>query len=497
MRLEKGFAPLIIMVIVTIVIGAGVGGFLVFQKNKARAPEAPIAQKAMPQEVSSPNTEASQKLLVPQLGTLCSGEDGCNAYCKNNFGRCTEYCHEHSENALCPKPLSFEVSPAREAAAPAGNGTIQDVAPLPVPPPALPPSAPTPVASISPTPKFETAQLQPWVTDSITQPVPSGASKTRLTSFPAPLDKMFITGPYGAHRGGHPEGLDHEWIEIKNDVPVGSWADGDVTRVFLNNPNDPTSDWRIYIDYGDGLSGELMDVKTPLVKTGDKVKAGQAIAYGVPVVWLSGYHAGEFNLVDKHRGDGVRYRDGVTVSPFDYLREDLKQELIAAYTKQFIEPYTERGEFFMGFAPWEPYLTNPLVFHKQYRGTLAGEWYLKSRAWAVDDVPDAMTLVPANTKYYSKQHFTFGEDASGGGATYEGTWEVDSGAGLVRFNTTDQGTFFGIYALDESGPRALLKIEYATSSYPSGFSEKANTYIERDAIQRREDGYRLGVREGL
>lgn len=44
--------------------------------------------------------------------------------------------------------------------------------------------------------------------------------------------------------------------------------------------------------------------------------------------WISGYHSGEFNLVDQHRIDGVKYRDGANVSPFDYLREDVKQGLM-------------------------------------------------------------------------------------------------------------------------------------------------------------------------
>lgn len=473
------FIPFAIVILVVL----GIGVFLVVE-----TPQSTEIPDRLEPLISSQNTETTG------LGNFCSGEDNCNEYCKNNFGRCKEYCRVHPQNILCQNPFSFEASVAKETVIPIENKAVEKIIP-----------AQTPLATIiTPTPiipqttvipqiqTFEIAKPQPWVFDSMTQPVPPGASKTRLTSFPAPLDKSFIDGPYGAHRGGHPEGLDHEWIGISDDTPVLSWADGEVTRVFLNNPNEP-NDWRIFIDYGDGLSGEHMDVKTPLVKKGDKVKAGQGIAYGKTPPWISGYHSGEFNLVDRHRIDGVRYRDGATVSPFDYLREDVKQEVIAMYIKKSIEPYTQKGEFFMGFAPWEPYLTNPLVFHKQYKGTLAGEWYLKSKKWANDNIPDVMSLLPIHTIYYDKQYFVFGEDQDDGGFGFDGTWEADYGARHIRFDSRDRGIYFGIFELDESGPRALLKIEYATTSRPAVFSDKANIYIERDAIQRREDGYKLNV----
>lgn len=473
------------MILIIVIAGLaifGVGRLLVLREKKTPAPEKMVRQ-----------VEDATK-----LGTLCSGENGCNEYCKNNLGRCKEYCRTHPENTLCQNPFSFEIPAAGEKVTPIENKAADKIIPAPTPPVTIMPPTPIiPVAPIIPQiKKFEIAKPQPWVFDSITQPVPSGASKTRLTSFPAPLDKSYVEGSYGAHRGGHPEGLDHEWIGIPDDTPVLNWARGEVTHVFLNNPDVP-DDWRIFIDYGDGLSGEHMDVKTPLVKKGDTVKAGQGIAYGKTQAWNSGYHSGEFNLVDQHRIDGVMYRDGATVSPFDYLEEDLKQEVIAMYTKKSIEPYTQRGEFFMGFTPWEPYLTNPLVFHKQYKGTLAGEWYLKNKKWTNDSVPDVMTLLSANTKYYSKQRVIFGEDRDDGGFGFEGEWEADYNVGRVLFTNTGRGTHFGIFELDESGPRALLKIEYATSSYPLEFSDKAYMYIERDAIQRREDGYRLKVIDSL
>ncbi|MEK7083538.1 MAG: M23 family metallopeptidase [Patescibacteria group bacterium] len=484
---QRGFTPIAVIVTVIILLATSGGAFLMYQKSATRSSE----------KNQNPST------VIIGLGSLCSGEKECNYFCKNNFGRCKEYCQGQPDNVLCQKSFSFE-RPIRgeEKYTSTLDKTITAKTPL---------LSTAPLAIVVneqkqlPLPekpkqlfipeKSRVAELKAWMPDVMTQPIPVGASKTRLTSFPAPLDKIFITGPYGAHRGGHVEGLDHEWIEIADDTPIVSWARGKVTNVFLNNPNKP-EDWRIYVDYGDGLSGEHMDVKTPLVKTGDEVEAGQSIAYGLPVQWLNGYHSGEFNLVDQYRKDGVQYRDGVTVSPYDYLREDLKTELIAAYTKQFIEPFVQRNEFFMGFAPWEPYLTNPLIFHKQYKGTIIGEWYLKSKKWAVDEAPDMLIFLRGITKYYDKQRLVAGEDASAAGATFDGTWVADYEAKKMQI-VTERGIYYGIFELNESEPRATLKIQYQTGSYPTVFSDQANIYIERSVVQRRQDGYDLGVLNSL
>ena len=436
----------------------------------------------------------AQPSSIPQLGNLCTGEDNCNIFCENNFSRCNEYCRSHPENELCQKPFEFERRPQEP------QTTIDITIPTSTNP-ATPvtPSSTTNLPANT-TIEFTIAAVQAWVPDVMTQPVPPGASNTRLTSLPAPIDKIMITGPYGAHQGGHVEGLDHEWIEIEEGTPVGSWADGEVVSVFLTNPNTP-DDWRIYIDYGDGLVGEYMDVRTPLVKVGDKVKAGDPVALGIPVSWITGYHSGEFNLIDKHRRDGIDYREGTTVSPFDYLRDDVKQQFVDEFTKKVIEPYIEKGieppvakgESLGIVTRWEPYLTNPLLIHKEYKGTLIGEWYLKSKNWQDDGIPDMLTFLPAN-KYYSSQHIEAADDT--GANIFSGTWEAD-GTKQIRIITAGSGTYYGIFELDESGQHATLKIEYQRDSYPDSFSGNALVYIERSAVQRRQDAVDMGVLSNL
>ncbi len=372
---------------------------------------------------------------------------------------------------------------------------IEKQIPKPLPKSSSEPSLKPPVQK-----EFTIAASQQWVFDAVTQRVPAGASSMRLASLPAPHDKILLQhlGAFGAHKGGHPEGLDHEWIDIQDGTPVGSWADGTVIEVKLNNPSEPHGEWRVIIDYGDGLFGEHMDVKTPLVKKGALVKAGEPVAVGVAVPWISGFQSGEFNLTDEHRRDGVKSwvrPTGVFVSPFDYLRDEVKQDFISVFTREVLEAHVSKADMAAGVKPWEPYLTNPMLFHKMYQGTLAGEWLLKSRKWAEDGVPDVVIFFADNTKYYDQQRVLASEDE--GKEIFIGTWEAEYVKKQFILRTESEGLYYGLFELNESGPRATLTIEYQRESYPAAFSDRAHVYIERDALPRRQDGYNIGARENF
>jgi hypothetical protein len=80
----------------------------------------------------------------------------------------------------------------------------------------------------------------------------------------------------------------------------------------------------------------------------------------------------------------------------------------------------------------------------------------------------------------------------------EGTFEVDYERDRVLIhNTKWGGLLFGIFEIDESGDRAILKIEYDEYRYPREFSDEAIIYIERTNLGRREDAVELGVRDHL
>ena len=384
------------------------------------------------------NGETPTRTQSKGFGNFCSSRSSCFVYCKNNVGRCNNYCKQNPSHEFC-KLLS-------------------------------------------------SAKPQGWIRNVITQPLPQGASKVRLV-LPAPLDAMPLTefGAFGAHRWGHSEGLDHEWISIKNGIPVRSWADGEVVYARPNN-NPEDKEYRIIIYYGDGLWGEHMGVAKPLVKEGQRVKAGEPVAYGEPLA-LAGYHFGEFNLVDQHRRDGVGYwytfvKGATFVSPFDYLRDDVKKELEEKWRKEILAHLPDITDYnSMTPTPWEPYLTNPLLFHKNYKGMLVGEWFLRSKPWAKDNAPDIVILFPVQSPYYPKQRITAVDDDTGGPSDLHGDFEVDYTNHHITF-TTDKGTYYGIFALDESGPQARLTIEYQQASYPTEFSAHALVYTEREFISK-------------
>ncbi len=369
------------------------------------------------------------------MKNLCQSLSDCFVFCKSNVGRCTDFCVKNPSHQYC------KILPA--------------------------------------------AKSQPWVANSITQPLPEGASKVRLI-LPAPLDEMPLkeVGGYGMHPGGHQEGLDHEWISVDRKKVVRSLADGEVVYARLNHENDPNKEYRIVVFYGDGLWGEHMHVKTPLVKEGQKVKAGEPVAYG-EALENPDYQSGEINVADQHRRDGVGYwykfvKGATLVSPFDYLRDDLKQQLTEKWQKEIIEPYMVPGIISNELAakPWEPYLTNPILLHRNHKGSLAGEWYLRSRPWAPDDIPDVLVFFPVATKYYLKQR-VIGADMPS--QILNGDWEADYVNARLTFKTHD-GVYYGIFALDESSRPAKLKIEYQKDSYPEEFSNEALVYTERANI---------------
>ena len=386
------------------------------------------------------------------MGNLCDSLSGCFVFCKSNVGRCNNFCHNNPSHSFCTIP--------------------------------------------------NPSKLQPWVKDALTQSLPEGASKVRLI-LPAPLDKIEITkiGAYGAHRWGHWEGLDHEWIYVGKGTPIGSWADGEVVFARLNNENDPQGGYRVVVYYGDGLWGDHAHVKQPLVKEGDFVKAGDPVAIGEDTTYTN-YHFAEFSVADQHRQDGVTYwykfvKGATLVSPFDYLIEDSKQELIGKWQKEILDKYLSKGEEVSGVIspPWEPYLTNPILIHREHAGELVGEWYLRSSKWGNADIPAILLFFPVNNKYYSKQRVIGGKDTgitkdTGGkddfGNVFEGDWEADYQNRKVIFYTK-QGTYYGIFELNESQPQASLKIEYQQKSYPEIFSDKAYVYKERDVISKGEE----------
>ena len=344
--------------------------------------------------------------------------------------------------------------------------------------------------------RYEPAKPDPDF-DNFTWTLPTGASMLRL-SLPADIEDFLFNehggiGGYGLHAGGHIEGLDHVWIELKPGTPVKSWADGVVQDVRYNGqPGE--GEYHITIDYGYNLLGIHMEVMKPYVEKGDQVLRGQEVGMGMS--FDPEQSSAEMSLVDMGRSDGVKaWGGGVYVSPFDYLEESDKEALVETYKEQVIEPYMKNQEQIWGFDPYQPYLTNNLFLHDENEGRLTGAWYLVSSGWASGYPNDLLTFIEADNPYY-KGNIVLAmddEDTSYGNWYIKGTFEVDYTKGQVIIRDNHGTTHYGIFEIDESSDRATLKIEYQQGSFPKGFSDEAITYIERSGLSRRADAMKLEV----
>jgi hypothetical protein len=336
-------------------------------------------------------------------------------------------------------------------------------------------------------------------TDNFTNILPLEASPVRL-SLPAPVEDIFFrwdagAGAYGLHAGGHIEGLDHVWIEIRAGAPVGSWANGTVTDVRYSGDVEH-GEYHITVDYGQNLTGTHMEIETPLVEVGDYVERGQAMGYGME--FFSGAQSAEIGIVDRGRKDGIWSHNGVNISPYDYLRGEEKQALVEAYKAHTVEKYGKDPRITWLFDASQPYLTNPLLIHMVNEDRLTGEWYLVSHSWEPGWPNDMLILIEADNPWYTGNRVLSNDDTDEDSQprNIDGTFEVDYERGwILIYNQKYGGILFGIFEIDETGERALLRIEFDEYRYPEGFTEDALVYVERTNLGRRWDAVELGVLE--
>lgn len=331
-----------------------------------------------------------------------------------------------------------------------------------------------------------------WQSNVMTQDIPTWGSSVRL-KLPVALEDIVLgasggTGSYGAHQGSHAEGLNHIWLPIKNGTTINSWADGKVSKIEDMGDHgigDGSHEYFITIEYGGGLIGKHLDAKTPLVKVGDSLKAGDPVALG----WSA-----EFQLIDNNRTDGERTGGnfGAHVSPFDYLKPDIKAEFLQKYKDEVVEPYFKKGLEIGNNRPWEPYLTNKMFFHEDYLGTFVGEWILVSKPWnEIDPLYfDVFTIFNVTNEYGSFQKAELSDhdwDIPGNKNHTDATWSAPDGDGKAIFQLRFGKTYYAIYQVDESDGRSKLTIEWQENTYPASFTSAAAVYRVRSKVYLAND----------
>ncbi len=335
--------------------------------------------------------------------------------------------------------------------------------------------------------------------ENFTWTLPENASPLRL-SLPADIDDFLFdhnggTGGFGLHSGGHIEGVDHAWIELKPGTPVKSWADGVVTTVRWNGDAEH-GEYHILINYGYNLIGWHGEIETPYVEEGELVKRGQLVGMGES--FSPTQSSAEMGLIDRGRADGVlAYGGGVYVSPFDYLEESEKLDFIAAYKNKVIEPFVSNGTRAWGFEPSEPYLTNNIFLHENNEGKLSGVWYLTNHPWGHGYPNDYLVFIEAANPYYTGNVIRAYDSTNpfSGDWRLIGTFTVDYNTKQVMMIIPDyEINYYGIFEVDETGDDAVLKIEYQEGTYPTSFSSNVLMYTQRSNLSPGEDAIRLGIK---
>jgi hypothetical protein len=332
----------------------------------------------------------------------------------------------------------------------------------------------------------------------MTQEIPAWGSAVRLV-LPVQLNEIVLgesggIGAYGAHQGAHTEGLNHIWLPIISGTVIHSWADGKVINIEDmgargNGTNE--HEYFISIDYGDGLIGKHLDVTTPLVSLGDSVLTTTPIAMGP---------SAEFQLLDNNRTDGERTGGytGALVSPFDYLKDDVKAALLTKFNSEVVEPFFKKGLSAGNSRPWEPRLTHKMLFHEDFKGTIVGEWILASKDFeAVDPLYfDVLTVFDVTNEFGHFQKAEMGDhdwSLPGNKNHTESDWNSNDGPNTIVFETKFNGTFYGLYTVIETDGRAKLTIEWQKDSYPLLITNNAAVYRERSPIYLKGDAELLGI----
>ena len=139
--------------------------------------------------------------------------------------------------------------------------------------------------------------------------------------------------------------------------------------------------------------------------------------------------------------------------------------------------------------PWEPTLTNKLLFHADHRGTFQGEWLCTNKGWTVPDSVyfDIVTIHDVTNTYGHFQHIDledYNTNAPGSKGLTDGTWMPGDSAGkFIVTMSYSNAVYYARYTVDESGPRAKLTIQWQLGELPSlDIVERSGVYRARERV---------------
>lgn len=271
------------------------------------------------------------------LGNFCRGEEGCNLFCKNNFGRCKAYCRTHPQNILCQKPFAFELPP------------VGDVQLAPEEKRQPPPSSFQPSFQLQPEGRVSGEKVQSEKAGC------QGKGPVEFVFAPMRVEDISFIIPLGQMAGGHVTPTDHGYYHTFGWKPhelnpatfkdVLAPADGVVTSIGLVGGR--LGDYRIVLHHTCTFSsiyihvrelspkilqatGEITDHAYPLipVKAGEVIGRAPGFDFSVhnDEVVLKGF------VVPQHYD--VESWKVHTVDMFDPFRQPLKSQLLKRNVRQ-------------------------------------------------------------------------------------------------------------------------------------------------------------------
>jgi hypothetical protein len=310
---QKGFAPLIIIVIATLVIGAGVGGFLVLREKKTL-----FSEKTVQQEIPSatPTTE--------------------------NW-----------------------TSPIKSTPPPAPTPPPQAI-----PPPPPPPLAPPSTGSPQPPPPQAQSESKPQSVSA------QSCQKIKFDYAPVNLDKTLVMLPRGLMVGDHVTPVNHHYFQNFNnqafDIEVYSPGDGFITD-FGHLGAEEGKDYNMNIEHACGLTSSYIYISN----LPEKLKAEAPPLHGyrgvrIPVKAgeLLGYY--KYNL-DYNLTDEAVTLTGFAI-PEHYLKiEPYKTHIVRNTYEYFNEPV--RSKLIQRSIRTAEPISGKIDYDRD--GKLVGSWFLE------------------------------------------------------------------------------------------------------------------------
>ena len=282
LSLSKGFAPLIIIVITTLVIGAGIGGFLVLREKKIPPPE---NEKTARQEESLQKQKTKLGIQLPETSS-------------------TEDTISPIESALPPlQRAQFPKPPLRQP-------SVELPSSSPPPPPiSLPSSAPR---------------------------LACEGSKTTFDYPPVNLDKTSMMLPRGLMTGDHVIPVGNHYFQNfdnqKFDIEIYSPGKGYITTIQRMPGAEEGKDYLMFIEHTctiDSIYTYVSNLPAKIYKhiAGKEYVGDGDIRIPVEAGELIGYYKNnlDYSIVDKVVGSN---RIHIDINTYEYFNEPARSKLI-------------------------------------------------------------------------------------------------------------------------------------------------------------------------